>query len=85
MERADPETGGKDIGGWGGDDVIILGGAKTLLLQTEELVGNRGQQGHWRAMSSRSWVRKGGRFRLVAGGTGSSKGRIFFLMESDCL
>lgn len=34
-------------------------------------------------MSSRSWVRKGGGFRLVAGGTGRSKGRIFFLMESD--
>ena len=83
MERADPETGGKDIGGWRGDDVIILEGAKTLLSQTEELVGKWGQQGHWRAMSSTSWVRKGGRFRLVAGGTGRSKGRIFFfLMES---
>lgn len=39
MERSDLKTGRKNIGGWGGDCVIVIDEMKTVLPPIEELKG----------------------------------------------
>lgn len=39
MERSDPKTGRKNIGGWAGDCVLVIDEMKTVLPQIEELKG----------------------------------------------